>query len=817
MKIIFIQILLFIALSALAQEKKEYVKLKGNLTTGINNEPLPFATLLVTQKIDNKDSLVAGNTSTESGSFVIEGIPKGVSTFKVVADGYMSFSKILVLNKDIDLGTLKISEDTVAKLEDVVLTDEKNAANFSLEKRTFDVDKNITAVGGTAEDLLKNIPSVSIDADGNATLRNASATVYVNGKPTQLSLAQIPSSQIESVEIISNPSAKYDASTSNGIINLVLKKTKKKGYNGSVSAGIGNNARYNGMFNLEYSKNKWGITAGYNYNTSNVPITNYVHRTNYDASKTVVGYYDQNTDIKRNNIFSNGRLAVDYKANTKNTVTVAGTYVSGQFNSTTSQSYANRTAQEEVVSHGERITTPGNQFTNTGLELEWRKSFDKKGRSLSFNSGYTRNKASNDANWFTTAYDSLGNNQVNYPETDKITGSTLGNQWVGQLDYVSPVRDSSKIEMGLRSFINARDQQYFFNQLQNTSLEYTLLPNYSQNALITEKVNAAYALYTTKVKHKIQIQGGIRLELSSLKGDSRMDPPTNFGYDFPSSSGKNLIKALFPSFAVQKTINKDSELGFNLSRKIGRPGWRQFFVGIQSNDRQNVTMGNPALQPEFTNFAEFNYNRHWKKIDWLASAYYEYEDNTIKPLVQTSATDSSILITTFVNAKADIQTGIDNTFTFKLFKGLSVMANFNGYHKQLQTETYSKSLWVYNAKLNITYKLPKNFLVQINANNTSRTPQLQGYRAAVRTIDFAVKKSFWKNKANALFSINDVFNSNRQITTYEQATVYQKSMSRRDIRYFKFTLQYTFGSDPNASPKKKPTRTENAPNMDLGD
>lgn len=806
MKYITITFILFIlCFSAKAQKGNSgtsttYI-LKGKISDASNNQALSFASIAVLRTIANKDSLIAGTTANESGEFIFPNLAKGKLRLKVSFVGYQNFEKVLQLDNDLDAGNIVLQPDA-KMLQEVNVTGRKSSVSMSLEKRVFNVAQNLTTVGGTAESLLRNVPSLSIDADGTAKLRSVATTIYINGKPTQLSLSQIPANQIESVEVITNPSAKYDASASSGIVNLVLRKNRQAGYTGTVSAGVGNNSRFDGMINLDLNKGKWNITTLYNINSTKNPLNNYADRTTLNADGTPQSYFNQNTQVSLNNLFQNGRIAVDYSLDNKNTLTLAGTYVAGQFDSQTSQQYQNSDIQHKLTSYGERTTVPHNNYTNSGVEFDWKHSFARKGETLSFTSGYNRNNISNLAEWTTTSLNADGSSQIGYPENDHITGQTTGDQYINQLDYTYPINDSTKWEIGLRSFIYTRDQQYFFNQLDQSSGQYNLLMNYSQNARITETVNAIYALYSRKLKNNISIQAGLRLEQSSLKGLTRFEPSSSFGYDYPSSDGKNLIKAFFPSFAITKKLSEESEIGINLSRKIGRPGWRQIFVGIQSNDRQNVTIGNPALQPEFVNTAELNYDKSWGSTHWLSTFYYIYEDNTIKPFVQPSVDDPSVYVTTFTNVKADIRTGFDNTLTFNITKNLTALANFNAFNVVLQTDTYKRTLWAYNAKVNLTYRFGGNITAQLSTNNDSRTPQLQGYRKAIRSADFAIRKSFWNNTGSISFTVNDIFNSRKQILVYEQPTAYQESMNRREVRFYKLTLQLPLGRSTNLKKKK---------------
>ncbi|RYF58159.1 MAG: TonB-dependent receptor, partial [Cytophagaceae bacterium] len=250
------------------------------------------------------------------------------------------------------------------------------------------------------------------------------------------------------------------------------------------------------------------------------------------------------------------------------------------------------------------------------------------------------------------------------------------------------------------------------------------------------------------------------------------------------------------------------ELGLSLSRKVGRPGFRQVSASIQASDRQNITIGNPALRPEFVNTAELIYNRTIGSAQWLATAYYIYEDHTIKPFVQPSLTDSSLLVTTFVNVKADIQYGLDQTLKMDLGRHLSLLGSLNVRHFAIQSATTQNQLWVYNAKINLTYRFPANMTAQLTGTRDSRSVQLQGYRLPVNAADFALRKGLWQNRGSLVFTVNDIFNSRRFLTTYEQPTVFQQSMNRREVRFYKITVQIPLGGADASKRKERNDRPD---------
>lgn len=781
--------------------------LTGTVVDATTRQALPFTSVAVYKQVAGKDSLLTGSQTDGQGTFTVPNLPAGTLTARVTFVGYQPLSQTVRLGQGkTDVGTLLLQPDA-STLREVKVVGEKGEMTMTMEKKTFNVAKNLTTIGGTAENVLKNVPSITLDETGSPSLRNMPTAIYVNGKPTQLTLAQIPANQIESVEVISNPSARYDASTSGGIVNLVLKKNRLPGYNGLVNVGIGNNARFDGTLNLDWRRGKWNLTSFYSINATKNPLTGYVNRINRDPKGNPTSYFDQTTSISLNNTFQSGRVAADYALNNNNTLSLAATMVGGAFNTVSEQPYAYRDPSGTVTSTGNRQTGPQNGFTNMNLEFDWKHQFARKGRELSFSTQYSRNQLSNAADWYTTALNADGTSQAGFPERDRITGRTIGDQQITQLDYVHPINDSTKLELGVRSYTYVRDQQYLFNRLNSDTQVYQLLPTYSQDARIAETVNAVYLLYTRQFRRNINMQAGLRLEQSSLHGLSRFDGST-FGYDYPSSSGQNLFQSFFPSLAFSKKLSETADLNVSLSRKVGRPNFRHLFVGIQANDRQNITIGNPAVRPEFVNTAEVNYNKTWGSVNWLATGYYIYEDHTIKPFTTPSATDSSVLVTTFINVKADIRYGVDNTLKVNLGPNLSAVANLNVFDVILQSVNVSNRLLSYNAKLNLTYKFPANFSAQLTGTNDGKSPTLQGYRQAVRGLDFAVRKGFMQNKASLTFAINDVFNSRRFITVYDQPGALQTTMNRREVRFYKLSIQFPLGSDTGKRNQRKPDRPD---------
>ncbi len=794
-------------------------RLYGKVIDAATNDPVAYASVTVLYTLPNgQDSLVTGALTLENGDFNFTGLPMGAYNVKASFMGNKDVVKRARLtapgNSEQDLGNLGMTPETTL-LKAAEVTAEKSSTTLSLEKRVFNVDKNITAAGGTAEDVLKNVPSVTVDMDGNAKLRDKSATIYVDGKPSLMSLNQIPADQIEAVEVISNPSAKYEAATMGGILNIVLKKNHQSGYNGVLSLGVGTQNRYNGMLNLNATQGRWSASGFYSINSSNAPTSAYVYRTSLNPQGDITGFFNQNSEVTFQNTFQTGRLNLDYQLDNRNTLSLAGTVSGGTFKIPVLQNYEYLTAGGEATSYGVRQTLSQNQFNRNSIEAQWKKSYPTKGKLLTVLANYAWDNSSNKGFWNTTGFDNAGAMLTGYPELVDIEGANSSGQMVFQVDYVLPINDSTKLETGGRSFWSARGQEYYFDEFDYAENDYVQNNQFSQNLDLTESINAAYVTFSGQWKHRISYQAGLRFEQSGLTGRSQLATTPDFGYQFPGWTGKDVLNSLFPALYLTKKLDEHTDLGLNFSRKIQRPNFRQIMPGIQGNDKQNIQMGNPNLEPEFINLAELNFNKIFGAGNWLASLYLSNETNTLKPLIRPSAADSTVLITTFVNGQNELTYGLDNTLKWQFGKNVDVMLSANVFRYNVTVDTFTNSGWAANGKASLNWRLPEHFSLQINGAYEGNRPIPQGKRQGIAYMDFAVKKSFFNNAASVTFSVNDVFNTRKDITIFSQPAYYQETMRRRDARFYKLSVQIPFGK-ADASLAKKSIKKQVEEQPDFG-
>ena len=785
-------------------------RIYGKVVDETTLKPLEFVSVVAFRPLGRRDSIVGGMLTLNNGEFNIDNLPIGGIKMKISLIGYKDIIKQINLfppDLEVDMGDLKLSVDSKL-LNELEVTGQKTTMQLGLDKKIFNVDKNITTTGGTAEDVLKSVPSVTVDADGSAKLRNNATKIYVDGRPTLMNINQIPADQIDNIEVISNPSAKFEAASSGGIINIVLKKNKKPGYNGFLSAGIGTGNRYNGMANLNIKEGRSNVTAFYNFNKTSNPTNGYSNRT-FLSPTAPYKDFNQQTETKFDNLFQIGRLQWDYNVSNRNMLSLAGMYINGVFNIGSDQNYEYKNAAGAQILRGTFQQRPENEFKNYMVQATWKKSFPKKGKELITDLTYGFGGSNNDANWTRTILKPTGEEAA---PTQKINigGGNEGQQVTFQMDFTNPINDSTKIEMGVRSYWNNRTQDYLYSLYDYTTAKYIQQNAYSQNTDVSDMINAAYITYGS-MWSGIGYQIGMRFEQSRLEGTSKLDNQPSFGYDYPKSVS-DLLNALFPSVYLSKKLNKTEEVQANFSRKINRPNFYQLMPIIMGADAENIRIGNPALAPEFINLAEFNYSKIWKSNNWLATVYLRGEENPITTFIAPLDSTSTVRKTTYINGKSATRYGMDNILKLTLAKDLELTTNLNVFNLKIETQTTTNKGWALNGKFNLTYKLPKKlkaFSLQLQGSYESDQIIAQGSRKGIAFADFAVKYSFWK-MANLTLQVSDITNSRREVLYISDATITQESMRRRDLRYVKLTFQMPFGKmDSSIFRKAKDARRNN--------
>ncbi|MBD0286643.1 MAG: TonB-dependent receptor, partial [Flavisolibacter sp.] len=662
--------------------------------------------------------------------------------------------------------------------------------------------------GGTALDVMRNIPSVSVDVEGNVQLRNAQPQVFVDGRPTILTMDQIPADQIDRVELITNPSAKFDASSSAGIINVVMKRNRRVGLNGVATAGAGHPGILNGNLTLNARQGKFNFFVSGGYNQSGGRANGKTLRQNKKGG-VVDNYFNQYSWTERRRRFSSLRFGLDFFASNRTTLSATQNLVNGTFRNDEEQEqeYLNRNYIKERT--GLRSSEEDRRFNRYSTQFNFTHRFPEQGKELSANINFDYGKGTEAANIRNVFFYPNGM-PYGAPARVRNEGRNNNDQYIFQIDYIDPAGDDAKLEAGLRSYIN--NQESFFSSFSVDNGTETLLP-LSNNYAYRETVNAAYISWSNRLK-SFSYQAGLRAEVSRFEG-RLIDSAKRFGYDYPNSFDR-FFDALFPSIFLTKKLGEDAEVQLNYTRRIRRPNFWQLNPFIDINDPVNLRQGNPDLRPEFTNSFEFNYSQNYTKGNFLGVIYYRnnlgditrYSDTISTALYQqlnNAAIDPNAVLNTFINARSTNRLGAEFTLQHRFSNRFDIVPTVDMQYRMVNADVgalrLSNSGYSWEGKLTMNYKfadvrspLLNNLGFQIMGKYESREITAQGYNAPQYRVDFALRKDFLKdNKASFTFNINDVFNTHRYVNVFDTENFYQESFRRRNVRNFRITFTYKFG------------------------
>ena len=747
------------------------------------------ASVLVLQtRPGKKDILLKGGTTTAKGEFSIEDLPaQGLLKVNITATGYKPFTQTLTLASEKDLGNLTLTRDS-KELAEVIVTATKPTISMDMEKKVFNVSKDIVSAGGTGLDVLKNVPSVNVDIDGNVTMRGSSPQLMVDGKPTTLTLDEIPSDAIETVEVIANPGAKYDASGGGaGILNIVLKKNKKKGYNGNVRAGLDSHGQTNLGASLNFRESKVNVSADVNMRSINdwEPGSTYRQTT---SDTTINQHYLDTT--KGGMVF--GRLGVDYFISNRTTLSLTGFMMhhKGDMTSNIGMTTNGIYSGEEIYSH--------QTFNGRGATVGIKHLFQKEKEEWTADANYFSGNSVNNAQYATNYYTGAEGSALSSTEWQKILGSGNDHNIILQTDYTDPLSKKTTLETGLRAALQSRlniNNNYTYDP---DSAAYLLVPEAASNYKSRSNVYAAYATIASSIG-QLSYKIGLRAESSNYSGTL-----TNSGQTF---SNKYPV-SLFPSVFLSRKLGNGSELDLSYTRRVNRPNFNQLIPYTDSSNKLNITRGNPDLVPEFTQSLELSYMKNFKGNNTImGSVYYKYTDNLITNYIEPD------LINTYINAASSYTVGAELTAQNSLTSWWDLTSNINLYNSKINTTGETQdALWSWFAKLNSTFKLPHSFAIQVSGIYQSKTnipvntnqnqpgpPNMQaqnasqGYIKPFYAVDLGLKKNLLQNKITVALSVNDIFRTRKQ-DQYSYSSYFVQDYSRiHDPQLVRLNLTYNFG------------------------
>lgn len=758
-------LLLFISFHSNAQNASVSGMVKEKATAS----PLPYVS--VTVKAEKDSSLISGTITNEEGRFTINNIKQGRYYIEVSFIGYATYRQSLFvgsLNSFLDAGTIELSED--AKILDAVeVTGKQDEITGKMDKKSYTLENNITQNGGTVLQAVQNLPGVTVH-NGKVQIRGSDkVVVLIDGKQTaltgfgnQASLDNIPASAIEKIEIINNPSAKYDANGNAGIINIIYKKNKQEGFNGKVglAAGLGalwikkenlptiapqyqNTPKVNPSLSLNYKKKKINLFLQGDYLLTNTLNKNEFVDRYYDNGNVI----RQQTRRNRNTTIATGRLGFDYNPNEYNQFSLSGLFSS-----------------ERILDHGEEPLF-NSDFTNRNrlwqfLEDElkttvtasssFQHKFKQVGHTLNIGLNYTFHRE-DEKYYFTNVMPTF---------TGKDAFKLISDEHVADfsLDYIKPLK-FGRLETGAKfRYRNIPTNMLFFPGL-NSPIDSAA----GGWATYKETIPALYGNYVLENK-KYELEAGLRVEYVQVNYFVNPNHPTY------KSNGYNYTQP-FPNVRFAYKFNDNNKISLFYNRRVDRPNEVDIRIFPKYDDAEIIKIGNPALNPQFTNLFELGYKGNWKTGYFYSAAYYKIADGTITRIASV-VPGSTLIYSIMQNAGRSYNTGLELLISQDFKKWMTLNMNFNGYQSTIEAFTvYNKypspniyssdkqSLISWNSKLNALFHLKKNTDIQLTAIYLAPDLIPQGKIGARFSLDLGLKKQIQKGKGELFVNATDLLNT----------------------------------------------------------
>ena len=799
-------------------------KIKGIVMDGELGGPLEFVTVQV--KAKGSDKIVQGSVTGSDGNYMIGGLKKGeyVVTFSYI--GYEEVSKNISISSDnqiLSLGELTLEEDA-NQLGEVEVVAKRPQMRFEIDRKVFDATQDIAAEGGSASDLLSNIPSVEVDNEGSVSLRgNSSVTIWINGKASGLTadnqadiLDMMPAGDIKQVEVITNPSARYSPEGTAGIINIILKDDRKPGYYGSVKVGADTDGGYQASGNINYSSSKVDAYANLNYRNREFKGGGITSRLN----TTDNSFLDQTNDSKRqyNNWF--GRFGATWHITKSDDLAFNVTGMTGGGDNSENIHYNSIDSQKNTIYTSDRITNGDSDMKMYNLELNYVHKFSENSNiDLMVSNNQWRRDGMNIFRQSTVYTDpSQTANPLYQTQENDIKDKT----WEVQADYTNKISDMARIEAGYKGTFQ-RNASPVDTYTGTTAEDIRQDESLYNRFLYNQDVHALYMTYGGKWD-KLSYQAGLRGEYWRVDTRS-LDFDQEFNGKASETFEKDYFK-LFPSAFISYALPKNNELQVNYTRRLRRPWGGQLNSFRNISDASNISFGNPELTPEYSHSFELNYIKSWESGHTLSlSGYYRSTDDVIQR-IRFLNTEDNVMYTTSENVAKSQASGLEIVGKDKLFKILDLTTTVNLYYSKLDGFSYlpqgaetpvigdTDESFAWNVRMIANFSLPWGVSLQGTGNYNSKQLMAQGHREPNYSVDLGLRKSFLSDKLTLSINARDLLDSRKFRTVTAGDGFWQDSENWRGGRRVGFTLTYNFGN-MNKKKDKSKSRSEEPDMFDM--
>jgi ferric enterobactin receptor len=774
-------------------------KISGKIIDSLTKQPIEYASVSLVKAANDK--VIDGATTNDKGFFTIINIPEGNYKLLIYFIGYKTASKtditITSSNPEIKLGELKLTSQQV-QLKQVEVEVEKSLIENKIDKLVYNAEKDITSQGGVATDILKKVPMVGVNADGSVELQgNSNIRFLINGKPSSVFgnnitdvLQTIPASQIQSIEVITSPGAKYDAEGTGGIINIILKKTEIQGINGNISL-TGGSRLQNGSFNLAARKGKFGINSFLSGNAQLSSSTlNSSDRESLDPTSGSTSSLLQNGKSNFTRTGYQGGLSFDWTPTEKNNFTggVSFNDFGNNNQGTTSRQSLLKDVNGNVISDITNDVISNSNSNNQAIDwnLNYKHKFKKEGQELDlqYNSSLSNNYSYYlQKQKYVTPDSVFSGSQGKNPGTDMQTNLAL--------NYTHPVSDKLLFETGLKTVlynINSNSKVYL---LDPTSGNYNFSDAQSNSVDYSRNVYAAYISTTFKLKF-LDVKAGIRDEYTETQATF-------------SNGGKASIapyNSIVPSGILSHTFKKNQTVKVSYSYRIQRPDYRDLNPFVNASDPKNVSTGNPNLKPETTRNIELGYSKFFEKgININVNAFYRGNRADIQGYTRFystyligDSTYSNVSVTTRENIGTEDNFGMNIFVSATIKKKFTMRSNISMFQRYIYnsiTPGANISGFNYRANLNLSYQITGTFIVEVFGNFNSPRLNVQGRQPSFTTYNFALRKQFYHKKMSIAFTATNPFDKyvNQKSDT---KGVNFTTTSLRQLPYRSFGLNFTW-------------------------
>ncbi|GEO03852.1 TonB-dependent receptor [Adhaeribacter aerolatus] len=781
--------------------KKDAVK--GKVLDAVTGEPLPYATVRLFKSADN--ALVSGNITNEAGHFTLDA-PLGEFYALIEFMGYKALkSPAFTLTNDKtehQLGNIKLEASAGKTLNEVVVQAEKSSMELSLDKKIFNVGQDLANAGGSATEILSNIPSVSVDAEGNVKLRGSeNVRILIDGKPSGLvsfkggsGLQQLQGSLIEKVEIITNPSARYEAEGMSGIINIVLKKERKNGFNGSFEVIGGEPTNYGGAANINYRHKRvnFFINYGLAYRITPSRGSLYQELTANDTTSVM----RQNFTTKVRGFNNNIRGGLDYFFSETSILTASYLFRRSDVNRIRKIRYEDYLSNKSLLSYTARKQDEDEKEVNAEYAVTYKKNFAREGQELTADFRFLDYWERSDQVYTENTFSPEGTPASARGLYQRSLNDEYEKQYLTQIDYVQPFGEGGKLEAGLRSSFRDMVNDYLVGDEDEAGV-ITPLPGLDNYFIYNENINALYGILGNKTK-KLSYQVGLRAEYTDVKTTLRETNEVN----------PRRYTNLFPSAHFTYNLPNEHALQVSYSRRVRRPVYGDLSPYFTLSDSRNFMGGNPNLDPEYTNAFDFGHIKYFDKGSLSSSLFYRHSIGKIATIRRVSSQGIATLRPE--NLAGEDAFGLELTgsitptawwkldHSFNFFRAIIDGSNFE--------ENFSNNTYSWFTRHTSRFTLPKNIDFQVRANYEAPQKTAQGSQKSLYYLDLGLSKDFLNEKGTVTLNVLDVFNSriNRSVfrgQSNEGVVFYTSSENQGRRRQANLTLSYRLNQSPTAKPK----------------